>query len=35
MGIFGILIALPLTAVLVILVQEFVLPALQKSADEG
>ena len=34
LGMFGILISLPLTASLVILFKEFVLPALQKMADE-
>ena len=35
LGMFGFLIALPLTAALVILVQELVLPALADFADEG
>jgi predicted PurR-regulated permease PerM len=34
LGMFGILISLPLTASLVILFREFVLPAMQKLADE-
>jgi predicted PurR-regulated permease PerM len=34
LGMFGILIALPLTASLVILAREFLLPALQQFADE-
>ena len=34
MGMLGVLIALPLTATLVILVEEFVLPALRQFADE-
>jgi predicted PurR-regulated permease PerM len=34
LGMFGLLVALPLTATLVILFQEFVLPALRQFADE-
>jgi len=34
LGLFGVLIALPLTAAIVILVRELVLPALRKFADE-
>jgi predicted PurR-regulated permease PerM len=34
MGLLGVLVAIPLTAALVILVQEFVLPALTHFADE-
>lgn len=34
LGVFGLLLALPLTACLLILVREFVLPALAKFADE-
>jgi len=35
LGLFGVLIALPLTATIVILVREFVLPALARFADEA
>jgi predicted PurR-regulated permease PerM len=35
LGMLGLLIALPLTATLVVLFQEFVLPALKQFADEA